>query len=145
MMLRERSMQIKLLRQDGVKITDIAQRFGISRQTVYNHLNRTGEYPKPRQKRSSKLDSHKDYIRARVREFDIPATSLIKEIQANGYDGGLTILRSFIRPLKAEQIKQLTQQIDSFVHERANPAPPPWSTGSGRSCICSCSCWATAG
>jgi len=113
MMLRERSMHIKHLKQDGVKITDIAQRFGISRQTVYNHLNRTEPYPKPRQQRSSKLDPHKDYIRDRVSEFDIPATSLLRELRSRGYDGGLTILRSFVRPLKAELIQRVTERFET--------------------------------
>lgn len=113
MMLRERSMHIKHLKQDNVKITDIAQRFGISRQTVYNHLNRTDPYPKPREKRPSKLDGHKDYIRDRIREFDIPATSLLREIQSMGYGGGLTILRSFVRPLKAELIQRVTERFET--------------------------------
>ena len=113
MMLRERSMQIKFLKQEGMTVTEIAQRFGISRQTIYNHLNRTDPYPKPREKRSSKLDSYKDYIRARVGEFDIPATSLLRELRSRGYDGGLTILRSFIRPLKAELVQRVTERFET--------------------------------
>jgi len=113
MMLRERSMHIKFMKQEGVTVTEIAHRFGFSRQTIYNHLNRKDPYPKPREKRSSKLDPYKDYIRARVDEFDIPATSLLKEIQGKGYDGGLTILRSFVRPLKAELIQRVTERFET--------------------------------
>ncbi|MFC1629575.1 IS21 family transposase [Gemmatimonadota bacterium] len=106
-------MQIKFLKQEGVTVTEIAQRFGISRQTIYNHLNRTDPYPKPRERRSSKLDPHKDYIQARVRDFDIPATSLLRELRSKGYDGGLTILRSFVRPLKAELIQRVTERFET--------------------------------
>lgn len=113
MMLRERSMHIKFLKQEGVTVTEIAQRFGISRQTIYNHLNRTDPYPKPREKRPSKLDGYKDYIRARVSEFDIPATSLLRELRSKGYDGGLTILRSFVRPLKADLIQRVTERFET--------------------------------
>ncbi|MFC1530066.1 IS21 family transposase [Gemmatimonadota bacterium] len=106
-------MHIKFLKQEGVTVTEIAQRFGISRQTIYNHLNRTDPYPKPREKRSSKLDPHKDYIRARIEEFDLPATSLLRELRSKGYDGGLTILRSFVRPLKAELIQRVTERFET--------------------------------
>jgi len=106
-------MHIKFLKQEGVTVTEIAQRFGLSRQTIYNHLNRTDPYPKPREKRSSKLDPYKDYIRARVDEFDIPATSLLRELRSKGYDGGLTILRSFVRPLKAELIQRVTERFET--------------------------------
>ena len=40
MILRETAMKIKLLAQEGVPKTRIAERLGVSRQTVYNHLNR---------------------------------------------------------------------------------------------------------
>ncbi|MDZ7778668.1 MAG: helix-turn-helix domain-containing protein [Gemmatimonadota bacterium] len=49
-------MQIKFLAEEGVTITEIARRQGVTRQTVYNHLNRTEPDPKPRAGRASKLD-----------------------------------------------------------------------------------------
>ena len=42
MILQEMSMQIKFLAREGLKKSDIAQRLGLSRQTVYNHLKRDG-------------------------------------------------------------------------------------------------------
>ena len=40
MMLRETAMQIKYLARQGMQKTKIADWLGISRQTVYNHLDR---------------------------------------------------------------------------------------------------------
>lgn len=66
MILREMSMQIKFMSEDGRTKAEIARQLGISRQTVYNHLKRTEPFPKPRAKRASKLDAHKSYIRTRL-------------------------------------------------------------------------------
>ena len=45
MMLRETAMQIKYLARQGMQKTQIAERLGISRQTVYNHLARIERLP----------------------------------------------------------------------------------------------------
>lgn len=106
-------MQIKFLADEGVAKAEIARRFGVSRQTVYNHLNRTEPYPKPRAPRPSKLDPYKDYIRARLEDFDLPATVLKREIETLGYEGGITILRDFVRPLKAEHERRVTERFET--------------------------------
>jgi transposase len=119
MMLRETVMQIKFLVQQGVAKSRIAERFGISRQTVYNHLGRSEPFPKPRQKRPSKLDPFKDYIRARLERYDLPATVLLRELGARGYEGRITILREFIRPLKAEFVRRVTERFETVPGEQA--------------------------
>lgn len=106
-------MQIKFLADEGVGKTEIARRFGVCRQTVYNHLNRTEPYPKPRVPRPSKLDPYKDYIRGRLEDFDLPATVLKREIETLGYEGGITILRDFVRPLKAEHVRRVTERFET--------------------------------
>lgn len=112
-------MQIKFLAQQGMQKAKIAERLGISRQTVYNHLNRTEPFPKPREKRASKLDPFRDHIRARLERFDLPATTLLRELQAMGYEGGLTILREFVRPLKAEFIRRVTERFETLPGQQA--------------------------
>lgn len=119
MILREMSMHIKLLADDGVNKAEIARRFGISRQTVYNHLNRSGPFPKPRKKRASKLDPFKKHIRARLERFDLRATVLFEEIRALGYRGGLTILRDFVRPLKEEFARRVTERFETLPGRQA--------------------------
>ena len=112
MMLREMSMQIKWLAGQGVQKTRIAAHFNVSRQTVYNHLNR-GEapFPKARPPRTSKLDGFKAYIRNRLENFDLPATVLLREIRAQGYTGGLTVLRDFVPMLRECGIPDATIEI----------------------------------
>ena len=62
MILQEMSMQIKFLAREGLKKADIAQRLGISRQTVYNHLKREMPFPQRRAPRVSKLETFKDTV-----------------------------------------------------------------------------------
>jgi transposase len=119
MMLRETVMQIKYLARQGMAKTGIAERLGISRQTVYNHLNRTEPFPKPRKERPSKLHSFHDFIRARLEKFDLPATTLLRELRVLGYQGSLTILRDFMRPLKAEFVRRVTERFETLPGQQA--------------------------
>jgi transposase len=121
MILREMSMQINHLVRQKVPISRIAARLGLSRQTIYNHLRREpGEaFPKPRPPRSSVLDPYKAHIRARLESFDLPATVLLQEIRALGYRGKLTILREFIRPLRQELIRRVTERFETLPGRQA--------------------------
>ena len=116
-------MQIKYLARQGMQKSRIAERLGVSRQTVYNHLKRTDPFPKPREGRRSKLDAFGDYIRGRLEKFDLPATTLLRELRSRGYQGGLTILRDFVRPLKAEFVRRVTERFETL---RGNQAQIDW-------------------
>ena len=98
MILKEASMQIKYLKDQGVSTAQIARQLGICRQTVYNQLKRHDAPASPPRDRTSKLETFKAYIGHRLERFDLPATVLFEELQAQGYRGKLTILREFIRP-----------------------------------------------
>lgn len=113
MILREMSMQIKHLSEDGVPKARIARQLGVSRQTVYNHLNREEVFPKVRAPRASKLDVYKDAIRTRLEQFDLPGTVLLQELRLQGYTGGITILREFMRPLKASLVRRVTERFET--------------------------------
>lgn len=119
MMLRETAMQIKFLVQQGVAKSRIAERLGISRQSVYNHLARTTPFPQPRPQRPSKLDPFKDHIRSRLERYDLPAAVLLRELTSMGYEGGITILREFVRPLKAEFVRRVTERFETIPGQQA--------------------------
>ena len=88
----------------GLSITEIARQTGFDRKTVRKYLNRS-EPPayKPRPRKLGKLDPYKDYIKARLQEVPLSATRLLEEIQNQGYTGGYTILKDFVREIKAKQ------------------------------------------
>lgn len=105
-------MEIKHLARSGVPKAQIARQCGVSRQTVYNLMSRSQLEPVSRP-RPSKLDPFKPYIRARLARFDLPATVLWRELRSQGYDGGLTILRQYVAPLKAQYTRQVTERFET--------------------------------
>ncbi|QBQ54426.1 IS21 family transposase [Nitrosococcus wardiae] len=97
-------MEIRILHRQGLGIRAIARRLGVSRNTVRKAL-RGEEPPRYRRRvRASKLDPYKDYLRARVEAAKpawLPATVLYREITERGYRGEISILRDWLRTLKA--------------------------------------------
>jgi len=119
MTVREIIVEIKYLVRQGVSKTDIARQCGVSRQTVYNLLSRDELGPRRRGPRASKLDLFKAYIRTRLEKFDLPATSLLRELRSRGYGGGLTILRQYMAPLKAEYTRRVTERFETVPGQQA--------------------------
>lgn len=77
---------------------------GVSRNTVRRHLRAENSHQyKPRPPRDSKLDPFKPYLQERIRQAHpiwLPATVLFREIQAQGYEGSLSLLKQFYSPLR---------------------------------------------
>lgn len=118
MIAQEEHLMIKYLAQEGLPKAQIARRCGVSRQTVYNHLARSSRSQRGG-KRRSKLDPFKDHIRARLDRYDLPATVLLREIRGQGYSGGITILRDYVRPLKEEKVRTLTERFETIPGQQA--------------------------
>ena len=94
----------------GLSKKEIARQLGIHRTTLYRML--TGK-TSPNRKRRSKLDPFKEYIRSRLRRFRLPATVMIDEICAQGYTGGLTILKEYMREVKQGYIQELVERFET--------------------------------
>jgi len=97
---------IRQLFKEGLTISEIARRTGRDRKTVRRAIN-APEQPAYRQRPpvASKLNPYKDYVRGRMEAGMTNAVKMHREISARGYDGEITILRQFMRPLReaAEQ------------------------------------------
>jgi transposase len=104
MLNAEQSMEITVLHRHGMSIRALADITGCARNTIRKYL-RSGGKPaiKERAKRSEKLDPFKLYLIQRIESAKpdwIPATSLLEEIQNQGYEGGITRLRQFLANYK---------------------------------------------
>jgi len=101
----EEWVDIVSLHRQGVSIKAIARMLGISRNAVRRALRRDGPPVRaPQGRLPSKLDPHKDYLLARLSEFpELSTVVLCEEIRAQGYTGGLTILRNFTRPYRVRR------------------------------------------
>jgi len=112
-------MTVRYLAREGEPIAALARRFGLSRQTIYNQLARATTTPAPRAPRPSGLDPYRAHLAARLAQFDLPAPVLLRELRAQGYTGGLTILRAAMRPLKAAQIQRVTERFETLPGRQA--------------------------
>jgi transposase len=97
-------IDIRALAREGLSVSEIARRSGHDRKTVRAVL--LGEGPKLKRStkvlRASKLDPYRDYLRERANQGCLNAAVLYEEIKGLGYEGKLSILRDFLRPIRVE-------------------------------------------
>ena len=103
--------------RDGLSKTQIARYLGCSRQCVYNNLKKKEGQEK--QRRKSKLDPFKVFIENRLEDYDVPATTLLREIREMGYAGGITILRDFTAPIKAGHVQRVVERFETVPGRQA--------------------------
>lgn len=103
---------IRYFVEQGEPKARVARRLGVCRQTVYTHLQeKTPSQERP--PRASKLDPHKAYIAGRLAEFDLPASVLLREIKARGYSGSTTIVQEYVRTLRQEKVRKVTERFET--------------------------------
>ena len=78
MIAREARILVKNEKAQGVPIARIARKYGISRQSVYNILNEESSAVRSRKERSSILDPFKGVIKAKLEDYDVPATTILE-------------------------------------------------------------------
>ena len=101
MLKKEDYMVIKTLKQRGVYQKDIARELGINPRTVSRALKRDGAPERERKKRGSKLDPYKAKVDYLLSQGVWNTMVILREIQADGYQGGRTILRDYVQPKRA--------------------------------------------
>lgn len=98
-------VEIEVLRRQGLSLRRIASEVGCSVNTVRAHLGAPGLPRYERKvKRVTKLAPFEEHLRSRqaaAHPHWIPATVLMREIVALGYQGGASQLRAFLHDLKA--------------------------------------------
>ena len=104
MLSKEGIMEIKVLARQGRSIRDIAREMQVSRNTVRRYLRDEAAAELRRSPaRPHKLDPFRQYLAERVRAAHptwLPATVLLAEIAEQGYTGGLSRLRAYLRSLR---------------------------------------------
>lgn len=103
MLVAEEAVEIRVLRRQGKSIREIARMLDVSRNTVRRYLRAEGLPRYEREARPSKLDRYKNYLDERVKSAApewIPATVLLRELRALGYQGGYSILKDYLATLR---------------------------------------------
>lgn len=104
MLTQEQAVEMWVLKKQGRSIRQIAREMGMARNTVRRYLRepRTVRYG-PREPRPCKLDAYRAFLHERIEQARpdwIPATVLLREIQAAGYAGGISQLKAYLAPMK---------------------------------------------
>ena len=101
MLHKEDFAVIKALHERGVYQKDIAEQLGVHPKTVSRALKRDSAPARQRAKRGEKLDAYKATVDRLLSAGVWNAVVILREIQAAGYTGKITVLRQYIQPKRA--------------------------------------------
>jgi transposase len=113
MLSKEDFAVIKALNQRGVYIKDIAEQLGVHPKTVSRALSNGAPPAKERKRRGSKLDPYKPKIDELLKDGVWNAMVILREIQVEGYTGGMTILREYIEPKRSLRAGRATVRFET--------------------------------
>ena len=113
MLEKEDFMVIQALAKRGVYQKDIAQEVGVHPRTVRRALAR-GSAPAARPaQRGSILDPFKEQVDQLLAEGVWNGVVILRELQAQGYRGQASILRDYIRPMRALRAGKATVRFET--------------------------------
>ena len=98
MLRKEDFAVIKALHARGVYQKDIAVQLGVHPKTVSRTLQRNSAPARQRARRGSKLEPYKTTVDRLLSEGIWNAVVIMRQIQAEGYTGQMTVLRQYIQP-----------------------------------------------
>jgi len=98
MLSKEDFVVIEALRRRGVYVVDIAGELGVHPKTIRRALKRGGPPTGIRKKRRSRLDPFKSQVDSLLQQNVWNAEVILRELQSEGYQGRISILRDYIRP-----------------------------------------------
>lgn len=101
MLSKEDFAVIQALKKRGVYVKDMAQELGVHPKTVSRAIQRDSAPAAKLKRGSSKLDPYKEKVDELLAEGVWNAMVILRELEAEGYDGGTTILREYIAPKRA--------------------------------------------
>lgn len=113
MLGQEDFLLIQALARRGVYQRDIAAELGVHPKTVSRALKRGSAPTGPKKRRESLLDPHRGTVDRLLQEGVWNAVVILREIQAEGYSGGVSILRDYIQPKRALRSGRATVRFET--------------------------------
>jgi len=112
--------QILELHGRGKSAREIAAQLGLARNTVLKYLHDPGiPTAKERPKRGSKLDPYVPYLKERLTDGVENAVVLLRELRAQGYTGGYSILKDYLHPFRSTRPASATMRYETEPGEQA--------------------------
>ena len=104
----------------GRSIRGIAEDLGVARNTVRRYLKSPEAMrPRARPPRASKLDHYTEYVDRRLNEGLENCVVLHWELRGQGYDGGYSILKSYVSPRRRRRQPDATMRFETAPGEQA--------------------------
>jgi transposase len=113
MLNKEDFTVIRALSVRGVYKKDIAAQLGVHPKTVSRALKQGGAPKRERKGQDSILDPYKPTIDRLLSEDVWNAVVILREIQAEGYAGGVTIVRQYVHPKRALRSGRATVRFET--------------------------------
>lgn len=101
----EQYCRIKAYREEGLKAGQIASKLGLDARTVSKWMNSNGFQPRLPGCRPSKLDPYKNDILGMLERHRYSARQIFQQIQDQGFDGGYTIVKDYVRKVRPKHRK----------------------------------------
>lgn len=88
----------------GHSIRSIAKQTGLARNSIRKYLRAKGlPEKKPGKVRFGKVEPYRDYLQARLADGVDNAVVLLRELKAQGYTGGYTVLKDYLHPKRSQK------------------------------------------
>jgi transposase len=111
---------IRDLYRKGVSISDIALVTGHDRKTVRAILHGpVNPPPQKREPRVKKLDPFVPYLERRIEEGVLNCNKLLDEIRRQGYQGGKSLVKSFVQPYREARQQEATVRFETLPGKQA--------------------------
>lgn len=105
MITYEQYCRIKSYREEGLKAGQIAEKLALNPRTISKWMNRNGYQPRLPGYRISKLDPYKCDILSMLERHPFTAAQVFQKIQEQGFDGGYTIVKDYVRKIRPKRHK----------------------------------------
>jgi transposase len=113
MLKKEDFAVMNALGEHGVYQKDIAEKLGVHPKTVSRALKRGGAPTRLRQEKPSKMEQYKPTIDRLLSEGVWNAMVILREIQAEGYDGEISLVRKYIQPKRVLRPSRATVRFET--------------------------------
>jgi len=92
--------EIRRLRSQGLNPAQVARQTGLDARTVRRWFDSPFEGARGKTRTASKLDPFKPRVRALLREHPFTAQQVFQTLRFEGYRGGYTLVKDFVRQLR---------------------------------------------
>ena len=103
----------KAMKEQGMNISEIARRTGVSRKTVRKYIAMEKPAKYSREGRWSVIAPYTDYVRGRIDKYNLSAVRIYDEIREKGYLGSYTTVKRLCRELLKDRRVQAVYRYET--------------------------------